>query len=152
MKHLVKGLIDFAIIPFMEERRFLHDLCSKALRIDKSIEFVAVIDFKGKLIVGTFRKNILRNNNHRDANPSLNAPYYVLQNNSYPLATYRKIVSVIRANLMDELNQFQIVSIDDNMHVLHTPINEEKNKYLCLYFKSYLSLYSALLKVNTIFH
>jgi hypothetical protein len=56
MKHLVKGLIDFVVISIMEKRRFLDDLCSKALRIDKTIEFMGVIDFKGKLIVGTFKK------------------------------------------------------------------------------------------------
>ena len=46
----------------MEERQFLHRLCTTALHVDTSIEFAGVIDSNGKLLVGKSR-NIRHNPN-----------------------------------------------------------------------------------------
>ncbi len=36
----------------MEERQFLHRLCTTALHVDAYIEFAGIIDSNGKLLVG----------------------------------------------------------------------------------------------------
>ena len=46
----------------MEERQFLHRLCTTALHVDASIEFAGIIDSNGKLLVGKSR-NIRHNPN-----------------------------------------------------------------------------------------
>ena len=46
----------------MEERQFLHRLCTTALQVDASIQFAGIIDSKGKLLVGKSRN--IRHNPH----------------------------------------------------------------------------------------
>ncbi len=44
----------------VEERTFLNNICSKTLRIDKSIIFTSVINRNGKLIVGKSKQCIIK--------------------------------------------------------------------------------------------
>lgn len=39
----------------MEERQFLHRLCTTALQVDVSIQFADIIDSNGELLVGKSR-------------------------------------------------------------------------------------------------
>ncbi len=44
----------------VEEREFLYTLCSRTLRIDKSIKFTSVINSAGKLLVGKSKHCIIK--------------------------------------------------------------------------------------------
>ncbi len=57
-------------------------------------------------------------------------------------------------------SDFQLINVDNNTYiVIHycntyiafVSLNENQDKYLCIYFESYPPLYNVLLKLNTIF-
>jgi hypothetical protein len=47
-------------------------------------------------------------------------------------------------------SDFQLINIDNNIYIALVPLNENRDKYLCIYFESYPPLYNVLLKLNTI--
>ena len=54
------------------------------------------------------------------------------------------------SNLYDK-SDFQLINIDKNTFIALTPLTEEQDKYLCIYFETNNSWYKTLLKLNTIF-
>ncbi len=138
----------------VEERTFLYNLCSKTLRIDKSIKFTSVINPDGKLIVGKSKQCIINKNINRDYNffrSKQSRLSNIFSNDS------NSVYSIInRKNTLTHSNSiiksdFQLINVDNNIYIAFVSLNENQDKYLCIYFESYPPLYDVLLKLNTIF-
>ncbi len=138
----------------MEERKFLYSLCDNALELDKSIKFAAVIDLEGKLIVGTTRRCIIQKNEFIDNNffKSIlnNSCLYFSNDNFYLNSSINKKNTFLHSNLFNK-SDFQLIYINKNIFIAFSPLNEEQDKYLCIYFESSNSLHKTLLKLNTLF-
>lgn len=140
----------------MDIRNFLYNICQKALEIDDSIEFVGVVNVNGKLIVGTnkqqqfnqqniildknFFKNQLRPlSNNTLVNDTYDSNLYVNQHNS------------IFHSTLYEVSDFQFICVGKNAFIGFTPLTEEQDEFLCVYFRLYGSISEILLKLNTVF-
>lgn len=137
----------------VEERRYLYHLCSKTLKINKSIKFTCVINSDGKLIVGksrhcSIKKNVIRDSNFFSLKQKHLANILSNGNNSiYSILNKRNILyskSVIKSD-------FQIINVNNGEYVAFVSLTENQDKYFCIYFESYNSLYDVLLKLNTVF-
>lgn len=138
----------------MDEREFLNSLCAKALEIEDSIKFAAVINHEGKLIVGASMRFIIQQQDEVTDN------YFFKSNHNsfYPISltdNYSSNSSInkennLYSNLHDR-SDFQLINIDKNTFIALTPLTEEQDKYLCIYFETNNSWYKTLLKLNTIF-
>lgn len=137
----------------MEERTFLYNLCSKTLRMDKSIKFTSVINPDGKLIVGRSKQCIINKNINRDYNyfrSKQGRPYNIFSNDTngiYSIINRNNIL--IYSNSVTK-SDLQLINVDNNIYVAFVSLNENQDKYLCIYFESYPPLYDLLLKLNTI--
>ena len=138
----------------VEERTFLYSVCSKALRLDKSIKFASVINRDGKLIVGKSKQCTIKKNINRDyiffrskQNSLSNILSYDNNNRIYSIINMKNIL--IHSNSKIKSN-FQLINVDNNAYIALVSLNENLDKYLCMYFESYPPLYDVLLKLNTI--
>jgi hypothetical protein len=138
----------------VEEREFLNNLCAKALEIEDSIKFAAVINHEGKLIVGaSMRFNIQQQDEVTDNyffKSNHNSFYPISLNNNYNSNSFINKENDLYSNLHDR-SDFQLINIDKNIFIALTPLTEEQDKYLCIYFETNNSWYKTLLKLNTIF-
>jgi hypothetical protein len=138
----------------VDEREFLYSLCAKALEIEDSIKFAAVINHDGKLIVGkplrcTSQPNEIMDNHIFKSKPINSYPNF--SNVNYNLNSFISKENMIHSNLFYK-SDFQLIYINKNMFIALTPLTEEQDKYLCIYFESSISfLYKTLLKLNTVF-
>jgi hypothetical protein len=138
----------------VEERTFLYSICSKTLRLDKSIKFTSVINGDGKLIVGKSKQCIIKKNINRDynffrlkQNSLSNILSYDSNNSIYSIISMKNILIHSNSKLKSD---FQLINVDDNVYIALISLNENLDKYLCIYFESYPPLYGVLLKLNTI--
>jgi hypothetical protein len=137
----------------VNEREFLYSLCDEALKADKSIRFAAVVNLEGKLIVGTSRQCIIQQDEILDGDflkSILNNTYCIFSDDIYNINSLINKKNIHHSNLFDE-SDFQLINISKNKFIAFTPITERQDKYLCLYFKSSVSLHKTLLNFNTIF-
>ena len=138
----------------MDEREFFNSLCAKALEIEDSIKFAAVINHEGKLIVGASMRFIIRQQDEVTDNyffkSNHNSFYPLSLNDNYSSNSFINKENNLYSNLYDRLD-FQLINIDKNTFIALTPLTEEQDKYLCIYFESNNSWYKTLLKLNTIF-
>jgi hypothetical protein len=138
----------------VDEREFLNNLCAKALEIEDSIKFAAVINHEGKLIVGaSMRFNIQQQDEVTDNyffKSNHNSFYPISLNNNYNSNSFINKENDLYSNLHDR-SDFQLINIDKNTFIALTPLTEEQDKYLCIYFETNNSWYKTLLKLNTIF-
>ncbi len=138
----------------VEERTFLDSICSKTLRIDKSIKFTSVINRNGKLIVGKSKQCIIKKYINRDYNffrSKQSRSSEILSNDNnifYSMINEKNIL--IHSNSIIK-SDFQLINVDNNTYIAFVSLNENQDKYLCIYFESYPPLYDVLLKLNTIF-
>ncbi len=143
----------------MEERQFLHRLCTTALHVDASIEFAGVIDSNGKLLVGKSR-NIRHNphfskrkitcssfrfrNSHHYGNP-------VFKDKTLSSNNIKSIVS-LQSNLIDDDDaEFRLINLYEDIFLAYIPINEPNNRFLYIYFRTDEYLEDVLLKLDTTF-
>ena len=138
----------------MDERAFLYSLCNKALEVDKSIKFAAVVDLDGKLVVGISRRCIIQKNEFMDNNffkSILNNSCHFFSNDNWNLKSFtNKKNTFLHFNLFNK-SDFQLIYINKNIFIALSPLNEEQDKYLCIYFESSNSLHKTLLNLNTVF-
>ena len=138
----------------MDEREFLNSLCAKALEIEDSIKFAAVINHEGKLIVGASMRFIIQQQDEVTDNyffkSNHNSFYPISLNDDYSSNSFINKENNLYSNLHDRLD-FQLINIDKNTFIALTPLTEEQDKYLCIYFETNNSWYKTLLKLNTIF-
>ena len=137
----------------MDERDFLYSLCAEALDIEYSIKFAAVINHEGKLLVGTSRRSITTQQDESLDNnlfkSRLNHSNYIFLNG---ICNSNSFINK-NALYYDLYNRsdFRLIHINKNIFVALIPLNEEQDKFLCIYFESSNSLHKTLLKLNTIF-
>ena len=138
----------------MDEREFLNSLCAKALEIEDSIKFAAVINHEGKLIVGASMRFIIQQQDEVTDNyffkTNHNSFYPISLNDNYSSNSSINKENNLYSNLHDR-SDFQLINIDKNTFIALTPLTEEQDKYLCIYFETNNSWYKTLLKLNTIF-
>jgi hypothetical protein len=138
----------------VDEREFLNNLCAKALEIEDSIKFAAVINHEGKLIVGASMRFIIQQQDEVTDNyffkSNHNSFYPISLNNNYNSNSFINKENDLYSNLHDR-SDFQLINIDKNIFIALTPLTEEQDKYLCIYFETNNSWYKTLLKLNTIF-
>jgi hypothetical protein len=138
----------------VDEREFLNSLCAKALEIEDSIKFAAVINHEGKLIVGASMRFIIQQQDEVTDNyffkSNHNSFYPISLNNNYNSNSFINKENDLYSNLHDR-SDFQLINIDKNIFIALTPLTEEQDKYLCIYFETNNSWYKTLLKLNTIF-
>ena|SRR6476469_3226295 len=138
----------------VDEREFLNSLCAKALEIEDSIKFAAVINHEGKLIVGASMRFIIQQQDEVTDNYFFklnhNSFYPISLNDNYSSNSFINKENDLYSNLHDR-SDFQLINIDKNTFIALTPLTEEQDKYLCIYFETNNSWYKTLLKLNTIF-
>jgi hypothetical protein len=140
----------------LNTRNILYNICQTALEIDNSIEFVGVVNFNGKLIVGTnkqqqydqqniildkdFFKNQLRPLTYNTlVNDTCNSNLHVNHNNA-----------VFHSTLF-EMSDFQFICVGRNAFIGFTPLTEEQDEFLCVYLRLYGSINDLVSKLNTVF-
>lgn len=138
----------------VEERTFLDSICSKTLRIDKSIKFTSVINRNGKLIVGKSKQCIIIKYINRDCNlfkskQSRSSNILSNDNSIFYSIINEKNVLIHSNSIMN--SDFHLINIDNNRYIAFVSLNENQDKYLCIYFESYPPLYDILSKLNTMF-
>ena len=140
----------------MEERQFLHRLCTTALHIDTSIEFAGVIDSNGKLLVGKSR-NIRHNPNFSKRKitcPSLNnSRHYgnpLFKDKTLSSNSIKSIVS-LQSNLIDDETEFKLINLCEDVFLAYIPLNQLYDRFLYIYFRTDGYLEDVLLKLDTTF-
>ena len=140
----------------MEERQFLHRLCTTALHVDVSIQFAGIIDSNGKLLVGKSRnirhnlyfskrkitRSSFKNSNHSD-NP-------LFKDKTLSSNNIKSIVS-LQSNLINEDAEFRLINLYKDVFLAYIPINELNDSFLYIYFRTDEYLEDVLLKLDTTF-
>jgi len=140
----------------MEERQFLHRLCTTALQVDVSIQFADIIDSNGKLLVGKSR-NIRHNPNFSKRKITCssfrNSNHYgnpLFKDNTLSSNNIKSIVS-LQSNLIDEDAEFRLINLYEDVFLAYIPINELNDRFLYIYFRTDEYLEDVLLKLDTTF-
>lgn len=103
-----------------KENEFLHDLCAKTLRLDKTVRFAGIMDDNGRLLVGKYRKNVI----------PLISPTGEKSNNSF-YAAYKSLT--LKKNFESDLGEIHFQLTEFEKVILVTiPLTEQKNRYLCI--------------------
>jgi hypothetical protein len=140
----------------LDIRNFLYNICQKALEIDDSIEFVGVVNVNGKLIVGTNKKqqfnqqNIILDKNFLK-NQLRPLSYNTLINDTCDMNLHLNHNNAISHSTLFEVSDFQFICVGKNAFIGFTPLTEEQDEFLCVYFRLYGSIGDIVLKLNTVF-
>jgi len=140
----------------MEERQFLHRLCTTALQVDVSIQFAGIIDSTGKLLIGKSRN--IRHNPHFSkrkiaCSSFRNSNHYsnpLFKDNTLSSNNIKSIVS-LQSNLIDEDAEFGLINLYEDVFLAYIPINELNDRFLYIYFRTDEYLEDVLLKLDTTF-
>lgn len=140
----------------LNTRNFLYNICKKALEIDNSIEFVGVVNVNGKLIVGTNKlqlsdqQNIILDKNFFK-NQLRPLSCNTLVNDTYDSNLHPNHNNAIFHSTLFEVSDFQFICVGKNAFIGFTPLTEEQDEFLCVYFRLYGSISEIVLKLNTVF-
>ena len=141
----------------MEERQFLHRLCTTALHVDASIEFAGIVDSNGKLLIGKSRN--LRHNTHFSKRKIIcssfrNSHHYdnpLFKDKTLSSNNIKSIVS-LQSNLIDDGDAaFKLINLYEDVFLAYIPINELYDRFLYIYFRTDEYLDDVLLKLDTTF-
>ncbi|MGD9534169.1 MAG: hypothetical protein AB7V56_10405 [Candidatus Nitrosocosmicus sp.] len=140
----------------MEERQFLHKLCAIALQIDISIEFAGIMDSNGKLLVGKSRNKF----SYHDIYKKRKNKYLQRNTKTYGKAIFKeqnisvnniKSIVSLQSSLVDDQVLFRLINLNDDMFLAYMPINELKNKFLYIYFKTGEYIEDVLVRLDSAF-
>lgn len=140
----------------MEERQFLHKLCAIALQVDISIEFAGIMDSNGKLLVGKSRNKFSYHDIYKKRKNKYlqrNAETYgkvIFKEQNISVNNIKSIVS-LQSSLVDDQVLFRLINLNDDMFVAYMPINELKNKFLYIYFKTGEYIEDVLVRLDSAF-
>lgn len=140
----------------MEERQFLHKLCAIALQVDVSIEFAGVVDSNGKLLVGKSRNKLGYHDiykRRKNRYPQRNTGAYgaaIFKEQNISVNNIKSIVS-LQSSLVDDQVLFRLINLNDVVFLAYIPINELKNKFLYIYFKTDQYLEDVLVRLDSAF-
>jgi len=140
----------------MEERQFLHRLCTTALHVDVSIQFAGIIDSNGKLLVGKSRN--IRYNPHFSKRKIIDSSFRNSHNYGNPLfkdktlsSSNIKSIASLQSNSIDTDAEFRLFNPYEDVFLAYMPINELNDRFLYIYFRAYEYLEDVLLKLDTTF-
>ncbi len=134
----------------MEEADFFHEICLIALYASRAVKFTAVVDSKGKLILGKFKKINMRRHRSRLPYPSVildGSEQQQHQSQSrqschsfyhdHLTPTLEAITSRSYREQCSNIAHFEITEIDNNIGIklAVTPLTESREKYLCVYLQ-----------------
>ena len=153
-KYIVKELIFYSLKHFVEERKFLYSLCSKALGVDDSILFTGVVNDYGKLIVGLPRlfaspKNWMMHNSFFRSTPD--SLYRIFSHNNDGLYSVKNTKNFIVHFNMGNKSDFQLINVAKNRYIAFTSLTEAHDKILCIYFEENKYVSNTILKLNSVF-
>jgi len=137
----------------LNTRSFLYDLCISALEIDNSIKFVGVVNIDGKLITGKSKQQIDRQNeefNIKFLKYCLKSFSNKGSNNNNLNSSMDNKNTIFHSKLFEK-SDFQLICVSDNTYIAFTPLTEELEKYLCIYFKMYGSINEIISKLDNVF-
>lgn len=140
----------------MEERQFLHKLCAIALQVDVSIEFAGIVDSNGKLLVGKSRNKFGYHDiykRRKNRYPQRNTEAYgaaIFKEQNISVNNIKSIVS-LQSSLVDDQVLFRLINLNDVVFLAYIPINELKNKFLYIYFKTGEYLEDVLVRLDSAF-
>jgi hypothetical protein len=117
----------------MEERTFLCKICLAAISASKFVNFAAVLDVEGKLIVAKCR-DITYNQSNLIARYPRSYLFYL--NYLAPAIKKRSLCSNSKDN---PKLQFQSVEIVDNIKIATIKLPKSDDKYLCVCLDSPIS-------------
>jgi hypothetical protein len=137
----------------VEECDFLDDICLTVLSASKEVSFAAVVDTNGKLIAGKYRKVDRRLITRSIANSSGQYSTTYLFYSDYLVRGIQRSYLGSRHIKEEAWNievNFDVIDINDNTKLAITPLNQCKDKYLCVYFESPLaqSYQEIIMKIN----
>ena len=106
-----------------------------ALSADKkNLKFVAAVDENGKLLVGEYNKN---NNNSLLIKSSIFYLHYLIpaikRQCKTDCSSFHDLIHD------DNMVQFKLKDLGNNVYLLVTVLTEKKDRYLCMYVESYPS-------------
>jgi hypothetical protein len=110
----------------MEERAFLHRICLAALSASTYVNFAAVVDVDGKLIVAKCKDDA----DQRQSSMHNRYPKSYLFYLNYIVPTLKKKREIL-LNDNSKLN-FQSIEVIENTKIAMTKLPESKDKYLCV--------------------
>ena len=110
----------------MEERTFLCKICTAAISASKYVNFAAVLDVEGKLIVAKSRDV---STNQIDLITRHPKSYLFYLNYLAPAIRKRSLCSTSNDN---SKLQFQSVEIVDNIKIATIRLPKSNDKYLCV--------------------
>jgi hypothetical protein len=121
--------------------------------MDTSIEFSAILDWNGKLIVGRSRKIISKTEDHKIMNPTiLNRCDHPNNGNIFCSELNKLLIFSIDDSSLEDYSSFEVICVSKSSYIAFTPINENQDKYLCIYFQSNLCANKTLVRLNSMFN
>ena len=132
----------------MEELDFFDEICLISLYASKAVRFTAVVDSKGKLIIGKFKKSnsrrqlgilpytseILDGSEQQQLflRPSCHSFYHSLL-----VPTLKELTSCGYHEQYSDKAHFEIIEIDSKIgaKLAVTPLTERRDRYLCVYLQ-----------------
>ena len=142
------------LTQYLEELDFLHEACLTALFSNRLVKFTYVLDNNGKLILAEYRKgvqNYWRSEFVSDNGTDRHDSNYLFHSD-YLLPAIKKVKSCSvestkKHQPQDEVH-FEIVEINNNSRLAIAPLNERKDKYLCVYIESSASSQEIISKLR----
>ena len=126
----------------LEELDFLREACLTALLSNRLVKFASVLDNNGKLILAEYRKGIqnYRRINFISDNGTDPHESGYLFHTDYLVPAVEKIrscsIDSTKKQQQEEEIHFEIIEINDNVMLAVAPLNERKDRYLCVYIES----------------
>ena len=141
----------------MEERQFLHNLCTIALQVDISIEFAGIVDSNGKLLVGKSKSipcnfpSCKRCKNTAYARSFNDHPRPFFKDKALSTNNIKNIMSLQSSSLIDNHSLFRLIHLSDTVFLAYIPVNERSDRFLYIYFRTNDYLENVLLKLDSEF-
>lgn len=107
----------------LEEREFFTELCQLALVTDRNVRFAGVIDEKGKLLTGRYRKDVKR--------PLFQSSVKTNVESNMFYASYRSVI--LNKTFEPSLGplKYQLSEFDD-VKLLTVPLTIRGDRFLCV--------------------
>jgi hypothetical protein len=135
----------FYLTQYLEELDFLREACLTTLFSNRLVKFTSVLDNNGKLIIAEYRKGIQNywRTDFISDNDTDNHDSAYLFHLDYLVPAIKKIrfcfLDSTKEQQQEEEIHFEIIEINDNVRLAVAPLNERKDKYLCVYIESSVS-------------
>lgn len=122
----------------LEEREFFTELCQLALSTDRNVRFAGVVDDKGKLLTGRYRKDIRRPLFQSSVKNDVESNMFYA---SYQSVILNKKFETSLGPLKYQLSEF------DDVKLLTVPLTVRGDRFLCVSLEPMPSCQVAVAKL-----